>query len=48
MNSSDDNARLALEIRQMTFNKPVPEAIFRLETPLDFELVPLRRVNREY
>ena len=45
MNSPDDNARLALEIRQMTFNKPVPEAIFRLETPLDFELVPLRSGN---
>ena len=45
LNSPEDNARLALEIRQMVFNKPVPNAIFRLETPLDFELVPLR-VNR--
>ncbi len=47
LNSPEDDARLALEIRQMVFNKPVPEAIFRLETPLDFELVPLRRVNQE-
>ena len=47
LNSPDDNDRLALEIRQITFNKPVPEAIFRLETPLDFELVPLKSVNRE-
>ncbi len=47
LNSPKDNARLALEIRQMVFNKPVPEAIFRLETPLDFELVPLMSVNRE-
>ncbi|MBW2203123.1 MAG: DUF4292 domain-containing protein [Deltaproteobacteria bacterium] len=47
LNSPDDNARLALEIRQITFNKPVPEAIFRLETPLDFELVPLKSVNCE-
>ncbi len=45
MNSPENNARLALEIRQMIFNKPVPKAIFRLETPLDFDLVPLR-VNR--
>ena len=45
--SPEDNARLALEIRQITFNKPVPEAIFRLETPLDFELVPLKSVNRK-
>ena len=43
MNSPDDNARLALEIRQITFNKPVPEAIFRLETPLDFEVVSIRK-----
>lgn len=47
LHSPDDNARLALEIRQITFNKPVPDAIFRLETPRDFEVVPLRRVNRE-
>jgi len=47
MNSPEENARLALEIRQITFNKPVPDAIFRLETPLDFEVVPLRSVNRE-
>ena len=47
LNSPDDNTRLALEIRKMTFNKPVPEAIFRLETPLDFESVPLSRVNRK-
>lgn len=47
LNSPEDNARLALEIRQMIFNKPVPKAIFRLETPPDFELVPLKSVNRE-
>lgn len=47
LNSPEDNDRLALKIRQMVFNKPVPKAIFRLETPLDFEMVPLRRVNRE-
>jgi len=47
MHSPEDNAQLALEIGQMVFNKPVPGAIFRLETPLDFELVPLSEVNRE-
>ncbi len=47
MNSPNDNARLALEIRQITFNKPVPDAIFQLETPRDFEVVPLRNANRE-
>ena len=48
LNSPGDNARLALEIRQIVFNKPVPNKIFRLETPLNFELVPLSEVNREY
>ena len=47
INSLEDNARLSLEIGQMVFNKPVPDAIFRLETPQGFEVVPLRRVNRE-
>ena len=47
MNSPEKNARLALEIKQITFNKPVPDAIFQLETPRDFEVVPLRHVNRE-
>ena len=47
LNSPEDNARLSFEIGQMVFNKPVPEAIFRLETPLDFELVPLRSGNRD-
>ena len=47
MNSPNENARLALEIRQITFNKPVPDAIFQLETPRDFEVVPLRNANRE-
>ena len=47
LNSPEDNGRLTLEIGQMVFNKPVPGAIFRLETPLDFELVPLRSVNGE-
>jgi len=46
LNSPEDNARLLFEIRQMIFNKPVPKAIFRLETPLDFELVPLMSGNR--
>ena len=47
VNSPKEDARLALEIKQITFNKPVPEAIFRLETPRDFEVVPLRGVAQE-
>ena len=47
VNSPEENARLALEITKITFNKPVPEAIFRLETPRDFEVVPLKRERRE-
>jgi len=41
LNNPEDNAGLTFQIGQMVFNKPVPEAIFRLETPPDFEVVPL-------
>ena len=39
LTDAEENAELTLEIRQMVFNKPVPEAIFRLQTPRDFEVV---------
>ena len=35
----EEEDQLILEIRQMVFNKPVPEQIFRLETPRNFEVV---------
>ena len=33
---------LLLELKQMVFNKSIPEAILRLEIPPDFEVLPLR------
>ncbi|MBC8419450.1 MAG: hypothetical protein H8E10_12715 [Desulfobacterales bacterium] len=42
-----DGASLALDIRQMVFNKPVPEEIFRLKIPRDFEVVSLANNGRE-
>jgi len=39
VNDTEDHAQLTLEIRQMAFNKPVPQQIFKLQTPRDFDVV---------
>jgi hypothetical protein len=37
----ENNTVLTLDIRQMTFNRPVPEALFRQDAPPGFEVVQL-------
>ena len=39
VNNAEDDAQLTLEIKQIVFNNPVPEAIFKLEAPRDFEVI---------
>jgi len=39
LRSNDSRTRMTLEIRQMTFNSPLPEAIFKQEVPRGFERV---------
>ena len=41
LTDDDQTALLTLDIRQMVFNKPLPEAIFQQEAPPDFEVVQL-------
>ena len=45
---SDNKTGLEIKIDQMTFNKPLPEAVFRIEAPLDFRIVPLENDDPEH
>lgn len=47
LENSDNKSILALNFKQMVFNKPIPEAIYKLEKPSDFKLVPLKRSRKE-
>lgn len=47
LENSDNKSILALNFKQMVFNKPIPEAIYKLEKPSDFKLVPLKSSRKE-
>ncbi|HDZ90581.1 MAG TPA: DUF4292 domain-containing protein [Deltaproteobacteria bacterium] len=44
----DEEVGLVLEISRMTFNRPIPEAIFTMKIPPDFTTEPLDRVQTGY
>ena len=44
----DHKVGLAIEIDQMRFNTPLPEAVFRMESPRDFKTVHLKDDDSEH
>ena len=47
-NGPDNITGLEIDIDQMTFNMPIPEAVFRMEAPLDFTIVHLENDYPEH